>query len=150
MNVYFSKSWHQLDKQQKTVSISLAIFGIVLILTAFIIGISDNLPGIIVLFLGLISLAMSVTYAWNGYKIYFKLFLYSVTGFFVSVLLHNLLYAFAEFNQDLLWAHYLINLASAFFFVLAVLVFPATALVGLVGMIVSYFRNKRNSKKIPL
>ena len=150
MSVYFSTSWHQLDKQQKAVSISLIIFGIVLILTALIIGVSDNLPGIIVLFLGMISLALSATHVWKGHKIYLKLLLYSVTGFLISVLLHNLLYAFAEFNKDLTWAHYLINLASAFFFVLAVLVFPATTLVGMVGMIVSYLRNKRNSKKIPL
>jgi hypothetical protein len=150
MNVYFSSNWHQLDKQQRAVTLSLVTMGIVLILTAFIIGVSDNLPGISVLFLGLISLALSVTHIWKGYKIYLKLFLFSVIGFFVAVLLHNLLYAFAELNQGLRWFNYMINLMSALFFVLAVLVFPATTLVGLVGMVVSYFRHNKNSKKIPL
>jgi hypothetical protein len=150
MNIYFSSNWHQLGKQQRAVTLALITIGIVLILTAFIIGVSDNLPGISVLFLGMISLALSVTHIWKGYKIYLKLFLFSVIGFFVAVLLHNLLYAFAELNHDLKWLNYMINLASTFFFVLAVLIFPVTTLIGLVGMIVSFFRPKRNSKKIPL
>lgn len=150
MSVHFSSRWHHLDKSKRTLSLSLAAFGVILLLTSLIVGVSDNLPGIIIMFLGILSLILSVTHIWKGHKIYLKFFVYSVAGFFVSVLFHNLLYAFAELNQDVAWAHDLIVLVATFFFVLAVLIFPATSLVGLVGLLISFYRNKRHSKKIPL
>ncbi len=150
MNLYFPSNWHHLDKQNRTLMLSVAIFGVILILTGLIVGLVDNLPAVILVVLGLSALALSVTYLWRDAKLYLRMFLYSLFGFFLSVLLHNLLYAFAEINPDPVWLKIFINSVSAFFFILAVLIFPVTAFIGFIGFIVTFMKNRKNSKKIPL
>jgi uncharacterized membrane protein len=150
MGLYLSSKWNCLDKEKKTVALSLMVFSLILILTGFVIGIADNPTGISFLFVGMVSMVFSFTQMQNGYRIYLKLFIVSLIGFIISVLLHNLLYAFAEINHDVSVIYNMINFVSALYFILAVIIFPVTAFVGLTGFIVTYMKNKKYSNKIPL
>jgi hypothetical protein len=74
---------------------------------------------------------------------------FSLAGFFVFVLLHNLIYGLFIyfFGQDF-WIKTGIG-DEPFFFILAVIVCPIGLLVGLIGTIVLLIKKKREEKKLP-
>ncbi|KPJ72561.1 hypothetical protein AMJ48_03130 [Parcubacteria bacterium DG_74_1] len=71
----------------------------------------------------------------------------SLVGFFVFVLLHNLIYGLFIylFGQDF-WERTGIG-DEPFFFILAVIVCPISLLVGLIGTLVLLIKKKREEKK---
>jgi len=106
-------------------SLSLLAAGGLLILVASLIGISDNLPGILLCFLGIISLIFAFIHHWRNAKSYKVLLIVSVIGLFVFVILHNLLEgAGHHFENSHLLLSQLLNILSVIFFLGAVLVCP--------------------------
>ena len=73
--------------------------GSVLIIFALIMGIADNLPGIIVVFVGLIMIVFAGAHHWREARIFGTLFAVSLISFPVLVLLHNI---FDGINQKYL------------------------------------------------
>lgn len=68
----------------------------------------------------------------------------SVVGFFVCVILHNVLYALAILTGDIVVLHYLFEFLHAAFFLIATLLCPLGFITGLIGSVSQFI--KRPSK----
>jgi hypothetical protein len=134
------------NRRNLLISISLLIAGGVLILVASLIGVSDNLPGIILCFLGVISLIFAFIHHWRKAKSYQVLLIVSFAGLFVFIILHNLLEAAGQYfvNSHLLLSHFF-NFISVIFFLAAVFVCPFTILIGLAGFIILRYRQRNKN-----
>lgn len=119
-----------------TACISLAI--------AFIIGIADNLPGILLLYLGTISLILTFIHKWREFKKFKTLTLVSIIGIPVFIVLYNLLYGLSKMSAEITLLSSFLNLLSGLSFLLAIIVCPAGLLIGLVGAVI--IKNKNNKK----
>ncbi len=69
----------------------------------------------------------------------------SAAGFFVSILLHNLLYALAVVAGHIVLLKYIFEFLHTVFFILAMVVCPLGFLIGTVGCI-TLFAKKRKGK----
>lgn len=122
----------QNNKRTASIRISLFLLGVILSVTALIIGVADNLPVIILLFAGLICSGYALIMPWKNPVVYLKLFGMSLIGFIISVLLHNGTDALAAVFDNGLIQSIFYGL-SGFFFILAVIVFPVLGFLGLIG-----------------
>ena len=107
---------------------------------AFVIGVSDNLPGIILIYGGLTCLAGAWVWNWPSPREFWILLLISLVAFPVGVVLHNLIYALGTMvvgNQILTG---LLGFLGGFFFLVAVMAVGPTAFVALVGGIYTSWR----------
>ena len=114
--------------KEKSTYVYLAV-SIILIVVALIVGIDDNPPGIIVFFVGSIVLVVAFTHNWKKAGSYLLLGVFSMAGFAVSVLLHNVFEAIGGEGT-------ILGLVGAMFFLIALFICPACLLVGIVGSIV--------------
>lgn len=107
--------------------------GIVLLVVAFTLGVADNPPGIIILYLALICLAGA--WVWNlpAPRDYWIVFFLSLAAFPVGVVLHNLFYGLAMLVAEIPVLKGLMEFLHGFFFLVAVVAVGPAALVGLVG-----------------
>ncbi len=119
--------------------------GIILIVLAFIAGISDNPPGIILCYSGITALMLGFLHPWRRIRNYLFLLLGSVTGFAVFVILHNLLYALAEILKDVFLLARILGFIHILFFIAAVLICPAGILAGIFGILILCFRKMLNN-----
>ena len=71
----------------------------------------------------------------------------SAAGFFVSIVLHNLLYALAIVASHIIILKYIFEFLHAVFFILAIVVCPLGFLIGAIGC-TTIFINKRKSNPI--
>ena len=99
--------------------------GCALITVAAIIGISDNLPGILLCYAGVASIIYAFMHHWKKSKNFVTLLVASVIGFIVCAILHNVLEAKSA------------DIIGAGFFLIAVFVCPVTFLIGLVGLLIT-------------
>ena len=118
--------------KQKSTYVYLAV-SIILIVVALIVGIDDNPLGIIVFFLGSIVLVVAFTHNWKKAGSYLLLGVFSMVGFAVSVLLHNVFEAIGGEGT-------ILGLVGAMFFLIALFICPACLVVGIVGSIVKAFK----------
>ena len=98
------------------------------------VGISDNLPGVLLAFLSACAFVVAVVHPWKASKQFRRVLYASALGFLGFVVLHNVLEAVAS-NVDG-FVHDLLGGASAVVFVAATLLCPAGVLVGAVGAVV--------------
>jgi len=66
----------------------------------------------------------------------------SAAGFFISILLHNLFYGLATVTNHISILNYLMKIFHIAFFFIAIFVCPLSFLVGVVGSIVLFIKNK--------
>ncbi len=111
----------------------LLALGFILIVAALIIGISDNPPGIALVYLGIALLVFSLIHHWRSARNFGTLLAVSVIGFPVMVLLHNIFEMLNEQLGPLLVASQLLEGLSVVFFIGAVLIAPAVVVVGILG-----------------
>lgn len=101
--------------------IMLVLLGAALITVALIIGIDDNLPGILLCYAGITSITFAFIHHWKKPKNYVTLLVASIIGFVVFAILHNVLESVGA------------GIIGAGFFIIAVFVCPVTFLISLVG-----------------
>ena len=70
----------------------------------------------------------------------------SALGFFVFVFLHNAFYALAVVSENIIVLKYFFEFLHAMFFIVAVIVCPLGFLVGAIGSIVLFIKEKKPSK----
>ena len=107
---------------------------------AFVIGVSDNLPGIILLYVGLTCLAGAWVWTWPSPRDFWILLLVSLVAFLVGVVLHNLIYAFGTMVVGNRFLTGMSGFLGGFFFLVAVVAVGPTAFVALVGGIYTSWR----------
>ncbi len=119
-------------------------FGIMSFVIAFLIGISDNTPGVLLCYLGFMAMLLAWTHRWRSIKKYLILIAVSVIGFPIAVTLHNLFYALAEMSDKIVVINQLFNVLSVTFFIIAVLVCPPGLVLGAVGSILMLFVKRKS------
>jgi len=129
------------EKNRKMTYLFLAL-GILFLAGAFIIGISDNPPGIILCYLGIVSLMLAFVHHWRTTKKFLILLLVSIIGFPVFAILHNVFYALGQYFHDVFILNPLFIFLEVLSFLIAILICPPGILIGAIGSIVLYFKNK--------
>ncbi len=66
----------------------------------------------------------------------------SAVGFFISVMLHNFLYALGIISENIFILKQLFEVLNVAFFLIAIFVCPITFLIGFIGTIVLFFKKK--------
>ena len=120
------------------------------LIAAFIVGISGNLPGLLLCYLAAISIILAFVHSWRRVKYFFILLSASLVGFFVFVVLHNVFYGLGQMAADTNILAQLLDFFHAIFFIIATLVCPAGFLIGVVGSVVTiiaYFKKKQVRNK---
>ena len=130
------------NKEQRSITLSLLSLGIILVIVAFVVGIEDNLLGILLLMFGFGSIVFAFVHSWKTPKKFLILLLVSVIGFIGSVLFHNIFDVFADMNKETMIIHNILNSFSIVFFFLGVIIFPIVALIAIGGSIIMYIKNE--------
>ena len=126
-----------LIRSRKGLFILAAIF-CALVIGAILVGVSDNVPGIVLLYLAITVPFIALTRNWQSVKRFLILLGTSFVGFFVFVLLHNVIYGLVYvemLNRP--------DLDEPFFFIMAIFVCPIGFLVGAVGSIFLTIKSKQ-------
>jgi len=129
------------EKNRKT-TLVLLLTGVTLISLALIMGIADNLPGIMLLYSGCISLITLFTRQWRTIKNFFLLFVFSIIGLIGFSILHNVLYALKILAGDINLLSDNFEILSVTTFLIAVLLCPPGILVGGAGSLIYYFKKR--------
>ena len=114
-----------------------------LVIGAILVGVSDNLPGIVLCYLAAITLIVAVTRTWKRTKMFLILLGTSVGGFIVFVVLHNVFYGLTILTSHISALSHLLEVFHVAFFIIAVFLCPAAFLVGVIGSIVLAIRGCR-------
>ncbi|MEJ2596647.1 MAG: hypothetical protein P8100_16320 [bacterium] len=144
MKSYFSKLF---STPYRKITVGLLVTGVCFILAALIAGIADNLPGIILLFIGLLALMFSLIHPWRETKSYLILLIVSLAGGVLFAVLHNIFHALSIKLADLKFIADLFEVAGAVSFVIAVLICPVGLLIGFFGTILTYFLRQNPQRK---
>jgi len=129
-------------RKRKEVFILAGIF-CALVISAIVVGVSDNIPSIVLCYLATVVLAVAATRTWRKTKRFLILVVASVIGFFVFVVLHNVFYALTILTNHIAALSHLMEAFHVVFFIIAVFLCPATFLVGAVGSIVCAIIERR-------
>ncbi|MCD6358814.1 MAG: hypothetical protein J7L90_02525 [Dehalococcoidia bacterium] len=134
-------------RKRKEVLVLAGVF-CALVISAIIVGVSDNIPGIVLCYLAAVVLAVAATRTWRKTRRFLILVAASVVGFFVFVFLHNAFYALTMLTNHIAALSHLMEAFHVVFFIIAVFLCPATFLVGGVGSIVYAIieRRKRSAR----
>jgi len=116
------------------------------LMSAFIVGISDNLPGLALCYIAAISIILAFVHAWRKVMYFLILSGASLVGFFVFVVLHNVFYGLGQISADIIVLSQLLEFSHVAFFLIAIFICPAGLLIGAVGSVVTaimYFKKRR-------
>jgi hypothetical protein len=122
-------------RKRKKVFIVMGIF-CALVISAIVVGVSDNIPGIVLCYLATVVLVVASTHTWRRTRRFLILLGASVIAFFVFAVLHNAFYALAILTNHIAALSHLMEALDVVFFIIAIFLCPATFLVGAVGSIV--------------
>ncbi len=120
------------------VSRLVTVSGLGLTIAALLVGISDNPPGIALLYVGVAAIVTALASRWQHPRKFIVMVLVSAVCFPVFVLLENVLGAASESWDSALGD--LLGVAGAAAFVLATVLCPVTLVVGVVGGAVHWLR----------
>jgi len=113
---------------------------------ALLVGISDNLPGVALLYVAVTSLVLAFTHRWRVTKRFVILLVASLIGFPLAAVLHNAFYALGELAPVIKPATEALHVV---FFLVALLLCPAGVLVGAVGSLVTWWHRRRPQGSTP-
>jgi len=128
-----------------TTFILLAICGL-LAIAAVAVGIEDNLPGILLAFLAATTFVLAFAHTWRTARKFMFLLLASVLGLVLFVILNIILDTVAQNPatsgalQDLIQSPFANTLS-----LISVMVCPAAFIVGAVGSVAMFIRNRRQT-----
>ena len=146
------KNYHELTstKSSRRVTLLWVVICCGSLMAAFILGISGNLPGLAMCYVGAISIILAFVHSWRRVKHFFILLSTSLVGFFVFVVLHNVFYGLGQMAADINILAQLLDFFHAVFFIIAALVCPAGFLIGAGGSIltaITYFKKRRTQDR---
>ena len=128
----------------KNPGFGLVALGALVFVAALAVGIADNLPGIALLFGAIICWTLAVVRRWSRPKSFLGLALGAAVGFLVFAVLHNVFYGLGQMATDRPFLHGLCEVLHVVSFPLAVIVAPPVLVLGLVGRLVSGWRQRRS------
>jgi hypothetical protein len=128
--------------EHRRITLLLSVTAGALLLAGLLVGVSDNPPGILLVGLAFVAIVVAAVHTWRAPRPFVKLLLASILGFFVLVLLHNLLEGAAGLMSDGNVVRLLVQGVGVAAFLMAVLVLPAAVLVGAGGAIAMFLRDR--------
>lgn len=117
------------------------VLGCVQVGAAALVGVSDNPPGIALLYGGIVCSILAVVHRWRRPRSFLLLFAVSALGFLVFAVLHNLLYAIGV-HTSVPWLRSALEVLHVTCFLIALLLCPAALAVGLVGWVATVLRGR--------
>ncbi len=135
------------DKNSRLTILVLAL-AIIAVTIGLIIGISDNPPGIIILYAGIILLIISLVYIWRKIRPFLILLIVSIVGVPVFAVLHNIFYGIAELTSDVKILPEILRLFDAMSFIIALIICPSGIIVGLGGALILFVKRKKSGANI--
>jgi hypothetical protein len=136
----------------RRLTLVLLVAGFAFLAASLVIGIGDNPPGLVLVYLAVSAWIVAFAHRWRRVKSFLILLAASLVGFPLSVVLHNVFYALAEVVSDVVGLSQALGFLEVVFFLLALLVCPSGALIGAVGTAVlalSRLRRERISDELP-
>ena len=130
----------------KNMGFALVALGCLSLVGALAAGIQDNLAGIALLFGAITCWTLAVVRRWSRPKSFLWLALGAAVGFLVFAVLHNVFYGLGEMASDRPFLHGLCEVLHVASFLLAILVAPPVLVVGLLGRLVSGWRQRRSTQ----
>lgn len=120
-------------------TLAFIVMGGLLLPSGLIVGIRDNLPGLLMVYAAIACFILAVAHRWQRPRSFFLLFVLSVLGFIVFAVLHNLLHAIGK-SSSVAWIKAVMEVLSTGSFFVPTLICPPAFLVGLIGYFVAGFR----------
>ncbi len=136
-------------KRSRKATLVLVTLCCVSLIVAFLIGISDNLPGLLLCYVAVTALILAFVHTWRQVKRFLILLGASLIGFPLFVILHNLFYGLGQMAADVIVLSPLLEFLHVVFFLVAILVCPPGVLIGAVGSVVTYCRGRQVSDETP-
>ena len=111
--------------------------------TALLIGVSDNVPGLILVYLACGLLIVAFVCAWREPQPFLKMLIASLISAPVFAVLHNLAYAVAQTTADTPLISGFFDFLGAICFIIAVVIAPTAVVVSAIGAIITAIQNWR-------
>jgi hypothetical protein len=111
-----------------------------------LVGISDNPPGILLAYGAAAVLVLAVVHPWRTSKTFRYLLYGSLAGFFVFAFVHNVFEVIAERMGGPGFLYAVLQGIQVAAFLIAVLVCPPAVIIGAVGAVVLWIRNRRRAE----
>ena len=134
-----------MGERSRRITSILVVLAVILIIGAVVIGINDNLPGIVLCYIAAILIFVAFTHTWQRRR-FLILTAASFAGFFIFVLLHNAFYALGVVTGDIPGVSHFLEFSHVAFFCLAVFICPPGFAVGAVGSIIFAVRKLRGKQ----
>jgi len=112
------------------------------LISALVVGVSDNPPGVILAYLASACLVSAFTTQWTGPRPFLMLVGWAILGFGVTAVLHNVFDTLAQLGDGLPVVPAVAGAVSVIAFFLAVLIAPAALIVGLGGAVMTWLRRR--------
>lgn len=136
----------------RRLTLALLAVGCAFLAAALVIGIGDNPPGLVLVYLAISTWIVAFAHRWRRVKSFLILLAASLVGFPLSVVLHNVFYALAEVASEFVGLSQALGFLEVVFFLIALFVCPPGVLIGAVGSVVlalSRFRRAEISDELP-
>ena len=130
--------------ENRRITLLLIALAIIAITIGLIIGISDNPPGIIILYAGILLLIISFIHTWRKIRPFLILLLISSVAVPVFVVLHNIFFGIAELNSDARLLYEVLSFFDAMSFIIALIICPSGIVVGLGGALILFIRSRKS------
>lgn len=111
--------------------------------SAVVVGISDNPPGILLAFGAAVVFVLAFVHPWRTAKQFRRLLYAALLGLVISAILHNLFEALAGKFASAGMFQIMVQGVGVAAFLIAILICPTAIVVGLVGLLVMFIRNRR-------
>jgi hypothetical protein len=127
----------------RRVTVLLLVIAGVLAAAAAIVGISDNPPGIFLLYAGAFALVLAFVHPWRTSRQFRYLLYASVLGFVVFAVVHNVFEVVAGRMGGPGFVVAILQGTQVAAFLIALLICPPAFIIGVVGEVVLWIRNRR-------
>lgn len=112
-------------------------------IAATIVGIDDNLPGILLAFLAAFAFVFAFVHPWRTARQFRFLLITSALGIVLFVILNNVFAFLAHNSVSPGVLQCMLQSLAVVAFLLAAMIFPAAFIVGAAGWIVMFMRSRR-------
>lgn len=113
---------------------------------ALLVGVSDNPPGVILMYLAIAGFTLAFVHRWKSTKRFVILLVASLIGFPLAAVLHNAFYGLGELAPAIKPATDVLHVT---FFLIAVLFCPVGVVIGAVGSLVTWWHRRQPQGSTP-
>jgi hypothetical protein len=136
----------EIGLKRRAVTLILIAAGCAFLAAALLVGIADNPPGLVLVYLAVIAWILALAHRWRRVRSFLILLGASLGGFPLAVVLHNLFYALGIVAVDAVVLQPLLGFLEVVFFLIAVFVCPPGAVIGAVGGLVLAVRQWKGAR----